>query len=216
MKTFKASFPVLCGYIPVGMAFGFLFCQLGFPWYFASLMSFLTEAASAQFMALPLLENHYSLTKLTLVVLIINSRHLFYGLSLLKRYHTSWWKRLYLIWGLTDETYSIVTSHPEEDVSFCLKLTALNHLYWVIGTTLGALIGSAVQFQIPGIEFMLTALFVVLAIEQAMRVKAAAPFIIALIWAVLAAKYVPGQMLIVAIALSAFSLVILQKVRRTA
>lgn len=195
------------------MAFGFLFCQLGYGWYYAPLMSLFSEAASAQFLALPLLSEKVNLLELTLMALLINLRHVFYGLSLLRRYSQPLWQRIYLIFGLTDETYSIVTSTPEQehDTRFCLMLTALNHSYWVIGTAIGAAIGSRVKIHIPGIEFMLTCLFVVLVIEQALRIRKRAPFIIALVCALLAGFFFPGQMLFIAILLSAMLLIIHQK-----
>ena len=102
-RAFRDSLPVMFGYVPLGMAFGVLFQNLGYSWYFATLMSVFVFAGAAQFMAIGLLAAHAPLLEVAIATFIINSRHMFFGLSLLRRYHARGLKKFYLIFGLTDE-----------------------------------------------------------------------------------------------------------------
>ncbi|WP_372882106.1 AzlC family ABC transporter permease [Psychromonas sp.] len=183
LTAFKATFPVLFGYIPMGMAFGILFNELGFHWIYATLMATVIYAGAGQFMAVGLLANHAGLMEVAITTLLLNSRHLFYGISLINKFKTRWWRKFYLIFGLTDETYSLLTgTHPPEDkekTDFYLLITAFNHSYWVIGSTLGAILGANISVDTTGLEFTLPALFMVLAIEQYKSVRESRPFIMA-------------------------------------
>lgn len=197
--------PVMFGYVPLGMAFGLLFQDLGYAWYYASLMALIVFAGAAQFMAVGLLLAHAGLLEIAVSTFILNSRHLFFGLSVMHRYRTTGVKKLYLIFGLTDETYSLVTSTrapagiPESD--YYLAITALNHLYWVIGCSLGALAGANLELDTTGMDFALTALFLVLVIEQWKQVRDPFPFVIAACFSLLAISLFSEQMLLVAIGL---------------
>ena len=166
----RASLPVLFGYVPLGIAFGLLFDSLGHPWYFATLMGLLVFAGAAQFLAVGLLAAHAGLLEVAITTFLLNSRHLFFGLSLLTRFRVGGWRKLYLVFGLTDETYSLLTGTRPPDgvprVSYDLWVTGLNQLWWVSGCTLGALLGQAVAFDTTGLDFTLTALFAVLVLEQ--------------------------------------------------
>ncbi|MGB5444125.1 MAG: AzlC family ABC transporter permease [Psychromonas sp.] len=183
LTAFKTTFPVLFGYIPMGMAFGILFNELGFHWIYATLMATVIYAGAGQFMAVGLLANHAGLVEVAITTLMLNSRHLFYGISLINKFKTRWWRKFYLIFGLTDETYSLLTGTrpPEnkEKTDFYLLITALNHSYWVIGSTLGAILGANINVDTTGLEFTLPALFMVLAIEQYKSVRESRPFIMA-------------------------------------
>lgn len=170
--AFKTSLPVLFGYLPLGMAYGVVFTsQLDFPWWVAPLMSVLVYAGAAQLLAISLLLAMTHLLEVFLAVLVLNARHIFYGLSLLDHFRGSGWRKPYLIFGLTDETYVLLTSRPrtadratEQRLDF--TITAFNHSYWVLGSALGAWLGAYWMPQIQGIEFVLVALFIVLCIEQ--------------------------------------------------
>lgn len=168
----QLTLPIMFGYIPLGMAFGVLFVtQLDYPWWGATLMSLTVFAGAAQLLSVGLLAAGAGLLEVFVAMFVINARHLFYGLSLLGRFRGAGWRKLYLIFGLTDETYSLLTSRPRsEDLSQEQKndfrITLFNQGYWVIGSTLGAWLGRAVQFDSTGIEFALVALFIVLTIEQ--------------------------------------------------
>jgi 4-azaleucine resistance transporter AzlC len=203
------SLPVFFGYVPMGMAFGLLLESQGFPWFWATLMGLVIFAGAAQFLAVGLLASNAGLVEVGVTTLLLNSRHIFYGLSMLSRYQFGGWQKQYLIFGLTDETYSILSSRirqfssPQEQRSYQLWVTGLNHSYWVTGCTLGALIGSMVHFNTAGLEFTLPALFMVLVIEQYKTTRKWFPFIIALISAALALiLFSKSSMLLVSIILT--------------
>lgn len=170
--VFRLTLPILFGYLPLGMAFGVLFTtQLDYPWWIAPLMGVVIYAGAGQILAVSLLAANAGLAEVAVAMFVLNARHLFYGLSLLGQFRGAGWRKGYLIFGLTDETYSLLTSRPrgtdkhhEQQVDF--RITAFNQAYWVAGCTLGALLGEMVAFNSTGIEFALVALFIVLTIEQ--------------------------------------------------
>ncbi len=183
--VFKATLPVLFGYVPLGMAFGVLFSDLGYHWLFATAMGVFIFAGAAQFLAVGLLANQAGLLEIFITTFLLNSRHLFYGISLISRMKAKGWRRFYLIFGLTDETFSLLTStHAPEGVDeteYQLRVTLFNQGYWVLGCTLGAWLGGQISFSTAGIEFVLPALFMVLAIEQYRHLRHAAPFVMAIV-----------------------------------
>jgi Predicted branched-chain amino acid permease (azaleucine resistance) len=173
-KALKAAFPftipVLTGYLFLGMAFGILLQSKGYHFGWAIFMSIIIYAGSMQFAAIGLLAAGASIFYAITLTLMINARHLFYGLSLLEKYKR-WGKiKLYLIFALTDETYSLVTgTTPPLDIDekwFYFFISLLDHIYWITGATLGAIIGSLLPTTPKGIDFVMTALFVVIFIEQ--------------------------------------------------
>lgn len=171
-SAFQLTLPILFGYLPLGMAFGVLFStQLNFPWWGAPLMGVLIYAGAGQILAVSLLAANAGLLEVFVAMFVLNARHLFYGLSLLGQFRGAGWRKPYLIFGLTDETYSVLTSRKRStdtrrEQSVDLKITAFNQCYWVVGCTIGALLGENVAFDSTGIEFALVALFIVLTIEQ--------------------------------------------------
>ncbi|MCB1856647.1 MAG: AzlC family ABC transporter permease [Gammaproteobacteria bacterium] len=210
--AWRASLPVMFGYVPLGMAFGILFQDLGYPWYLATLMGLLVYAGAAQFMAVGLLAAHAGLIEIAVSTFALNLRHVFFGLSMLDRYRCSGLKKLYLIFGLTDETYSLATSATPpvagDPSDYYFAITALNQSYWVVGCTLGAITGSAVEFDSTGMEFALTALFLVLLLEQWKAVRTVFPFLVAASCGLIALIYFKTQMLLVSISLSLILLVL--------
>ncbi len=210
-SVIKSTLPVLFGYIPLGMAFGILFQDLGYPWYLATLMALFVYAGAAQFMIIGLLTAGAGLTEVAISTFLINSRHMFYGLSMLTQYGHWSLGKLYLAFGLTDETYSLLTTITPKDAAkkrqYFLTITLLNHSYWIAGCTFGALLGGAVEFNTQGLEFTLTALFVVLVIEQWKKIQELTPFVIALISAAVALLIATEQMLLTSIVLSVALLV---------
>ncbi|WP_310695856.1 AzlC family ABC transporter permease [Marinospirillum sp.] len=172
VNAFKLSLPVLFGYVPLGMAFGVVFStQLDYAWWFAPLMGVLVYAGAGQLLAVSLLLTHTGLLEVFIAMLVLNARHLFYGLSLLDAFQGAGWRKPYLIFGLTDETYSLLTSRArtsnkaqEQKTDFLITL--FNQSYWVLGCALGAWLGHTLIFDATGIEFALVALFIVLCIEQ--------------------------------------------------
>jgi 4-azaleucine resistance transporter AzlC len=185
--AFKASIPVLLGYVTIGFAFGLLLVKSGQPWWLAPLMSVIVYAGAAQFMAVGLLAAGTSIAEMAVLVFVINARHMVYGLSLLDRYAACRRWKAYLIYALTDETYGILTtieppagaSSDRGRESFYAAVSALDQSYWVLGSAVGALIGGAIPFDTRGIDFALTALFIVLLVEQMRSVRKAAPYIVA-------------------------------------
>lgn len=168
--AFRTAIPVMLGYVPLGMAFGVLFAELGYHWLYAGLMGVLVFAGTAQFLAVGLLANSAGLVEVFAATLLLNIRHMFYGLSLLNRFPKAGWRRWYMIFGLTDETYSLLTSSKvpdgEDPVQFKFLITLFNQASWVLGCTIGGWLGSQINFSTAGIEFVLPALFLVLVIEQ--------------------------------------------------
>ncbi len=190
-EALRQTLPVMFGYIPLGAAFGVLFTQLPLSPWLGLLMSVIILAGAGQFLAVALLSAGAGVTEVAVATLLLNSRHLFYGLSLLERFREAGIAKLYLIFGLTDETYSLLSSLPRSgerddkaarrnDQRLMLRITALNQLWWVLGTALGLAAGQ-LTFDSSGIEFALTALFVVLGIEQWYALRERWPFLLGLV-----------------------------------
>lgn len=168
--SLKMTFPILCGYIVLGAAFGLLLQQAGYSFVWAFFISVVVYAGSMQFLLVSLLSSGSSLLYVALMTLSLNSRHIFYGLSYLDKFKKMGVFYPYMIFSLTDETYSLLCSIKvpedldENKVYICIS--GLNHLYWIFGSVLGGLVGNFVPSGITGIEFAMTALFVVILIEQ--------------------------------------------------
>ncbi len=195
--------PVAMGYIPLGAVFGFLFVQAGGHWSLAWLSSLLVYAGAAQYMMIPMLAAGMPLATIALATLVINLRHVFYGLSLLERLPRGRLLRAYLAFTLTDETYSILTTLPASTPTRQMALLALlNHGWWMLGTALGALVGSQARLTLAGLDFVLAALFAVLTVEQWRSRRQATPVWVALAAYALAYPVAPQHALLLAIALS--------------
>ena len=181
-RAVKLTLPVFCGYIVLGIAFGATLAQAGYGPVWALAISTLVYAGSLQFVMVPFLAGGTSLIAVALTALMVNARHLFYGISMLQKYEGLGWKRLYLIYGMCDESFSInCTVTPPEGVDrgwFMFFVTLLNQIYWVSGATLGALLGLVLHFNTEGIEFIMTALFVVMFLDQWEKAKDHRPALI--------------------------------------
>lgn len=168
-KAFPHTVPVLAGYLFIGLAFGVMFAEKGYSFLWAILVSTVVYAGSGQYLAVNFFVPGFSLVQAAFLTLMVNVRHVFYGLSLVDRYNRFGRKRWYLIFGMTDETYSLVctTNVPEgvDEEKFLLAITALDQLYWVVGSAIGAVAVSMIDFNSQGIEFAMTALFLVIFIE---------------------------------------------------
>lgn len=168
--AFRASLPVMAGYVVLGMGFGILMYSHGYAWYWAALMSLLIYAGSMQYVAVDLFFTGASLLTCALMTLVVNARHLFYGLSMLAKYKDMGKVKPYLIFALTDETFSLVCdARIPKGISrkgYYVLVSLLNQSYWIIGSILGAFLGTAISFDSAGVEFSMTALFTVTMIEH--------------------------------------------------
>ncbi|WP_050183738.1 azaleucine resistance protein AzlC [Domibacillus robiginosus] len=169
------TIPIFAGFLFLGIAYGIYMNSLGFSAVYPILMSLFIFAGSMEFVAANLLLAGFNPMNALFLTLMVNARHLFYGLSMLDRYKGTGKKKFYLIYGLCDESFSInytVDAPKEIDKGwFMFFVTLLNQLYWVMGAAIGGVFGSLVQFNTEGLEFVMTALFVVIFIEQWMKEK---------------------------------------------
>lgn len=182
--AFRDTIPVLTGYLFLGMGFGILLQETGYGIGWAFCMALFMLAGSGQYLAVSLLSGGASLIYTAVATLLVNARHIFYGISMLDTYNSAGKEKPYLIFGLTDETYSLVTQNqPSEGMSrhtYCLVVTALDHFYWVCGCVIGNVAGALIPISFEGIEFVLTALFVTMFTEQWLTHKNHGPALIGL------------------------------------
>ena len=173
-KAFRAALPytipICIGFLFLGISYGFFMHSKGFSFLYPVLMSLFIFAGSMEFVTVNLLLTAFNPLSAFLLALMVNARHLFYGISMLDKYKNTGLKKPYLIYGMCDESFSInCTVTPPADVDkgwFMLFVTLLNQIYWVAGAALGSLLGSVICFDTTGIEFVMTALFVVMFINQ--------------------------------------------------
>jgi 4-azaleucine resistance transporter AzlC len=168
--AFPHTIPILMGFLFLGIAFGILLSSKGYTLGWALLMSIFIFAGSMQFVAIDLLTQSFNPINAFFLTLLVNARHLFYGISMLSKYRNTGKKKAYLIFGLIDESFSILCStEPPAGVDrgwFMFFVTLFNHIYWVAASAMGALLGSLFTFNSQGIEFVMTALFIVIFINQ--------------------------------------------------
>jgi len=168
--TFLDTVPVMTGYVFLGFGFGILLHQNGYGVWWAAAMSLFIYAGSMQYVAVSLLSGGIGLLTAALTTFVVNARHLFYGISMVDAYKGSGKKKPYLIFALTDETYSLVSrAQCPQGISkhgYCFLVSLFNHAYWVCGSVLGSLAGSLIPINYEGIDFVLTALFVTIFVEQ--------------------------------------------------
>jgi 4-azaleucine resistance transporter AzlC len=205
----RYSVPVLLGYLAIGVAFGLLIAGAGYPWWLALVMSIVMYAGAGQYIAVGLFASGAALWEALLIQLVVNARHMAYGISMLKRFRKAGPRKYYLIFALTDETFALLSSLPEPGEGpatdgvpgvsperrelFMFYVALLDHSYWVAGSVIGAVAGSLIPFSTEGIGFALTALFVVLMIEQMFRVKEPGVFIVSALAAALTAVFLPAR-----------------------
>ena len=187
-KAFPLTIPVLVGYIFLGFGFGVLLAKAGYNFLLAPFSAMTVYSGSLQYAEVDLLKSEFSVLSAIVMTIAVNIRHVFYGLSLIKQYKGMGDYKFYCIFGLTDETYSLVVSQKvPEDVDkrkFYFFITLLNHIYWIAGCTLGGIFGQFIPFNSKGIEFVMTALFVVIFVEQWESTKNHLPAIIGLVCSV--------------------------------
>jgi 4-azaleucine resistance transporter AzlC len=178
-KALKAAFPytipIFAGFWFLGLAYGIYMNVSGFSFVYPMIMSLIIFGGSLEFVAVEMLLSPFAPVQVLVMTLLIQARHLFYGISMLDKFKDMGWKKFYLIFGMCDETFSInYTAQIPEDVDrgwFMFFVTLLNHLYWVSGATIGGLVGSLIHFNTDGISFVMTSMFVVIFMEQWMKEK---------------------------------------------
>ncbi|MBR3167863.1 MAG: AzlC family ABC transporter permease [Erysipelotrichaceae bacterium] len=183
--TFRKTSPVLTGYFFLGIGFGILLKQIGYGLFECLLMSVLIFSGSMQYAAIGLLSAHVSLASAFLTTLMVNARYLFYALSLVDRYRTvDKKKKPYLIHAIVDEAYALIFENDSPvgvlNEDYWLAVSLYGHLYWIFSTLLGVVIGTLFSFQIKGIDFVMTALFVTIFTDQWMKNKDHLPALIGL------------------------------------
>ena len=182
-KAFIDTIPVLTGYLVLGFGFGIVLKANGYGILMAFVMSLMIYAGSMQYVTIGLLTSGASLITVALTTLMVNARHLFYGISMIDKYKNTGKRKPYLIFALTDETYSLVCNDTsdvpaEKRKDYYLLVSLFNQIYWIAGSLLGAAVGSVVKFNSEGIDFALTALFLTVFIEQWLSTKKHAPAMI--------------------------------------
>lgn len=185
------SFPVMVGYVFLGFAFGLLCQNGGYSWWWALLISMVVYAGSMQFVLLTFFHAGFSLVEACMVTLSVNARQIFYGISFLKDFQEMGKKKWYMIFSLTDETYSLLCAIPDKNEPHGKQLmffvSFFDQLYWIAGSVLGAVLGSVLSFDSTGIDFAMTALFTVIFVEQWLASKNHVPVYVALLCIIVSA-----------------------------
>lgn len=185
-ETIKAAFikslPVFAGYIVLGIGFGVLLAKAGYGLLWAFVMSVTMYAGTMQYVAVSLLSGGASLISTAITALLVQARHLFYGISMIDKYKGAGWKKIYLAFSLTDETYSLLCDGHSPEGSdphwYRFLVSLFNHSYWIMGCLIGNFIGTNVPFNSKGIEFAMTSIFVTVFVEQWKSTKNHLPAII--------------------------------------
>ena len=168
--AFPHTVPVLMGYLSIGVVFGWMLSAAGFHPLWSAVMSVTIYAGSGQYLGVELLSKAAPLADAAFLTLILNFRHLVYGLSMLEKFRDMGWRKLYMIFSLSDETYALLAGvSPPDGVDsrdFYFSIAALDQLYWIAGSVIGAVAGTLITVNTEGIDFAMTALFLVIAVEQ--------------------------------------------------
>lgn len=182
--AFPPTIPILTGFLFLGITYGIYMKVSGFGLLHTLVMSIAVYAGSMQFVAVDLLQNGFRPADALLLTLMMGARHLFYGLSMLDRFRGTGWRKPYLIFGMCDESFSVIyTAEPPQGVDrswFMFFVTLLNQLYWVAGSVLGSLTGGLLAFNTEGLDFVMTAMFVVILLEQLRKGKNRLPALLGL------------------------------------
>lgn len=216
LHAFKVSIPVFFGYIAIGIPFGLMLTSEGYPWWLAPLMSIVMYAGAGQYVAVGLFASGASIGAALLTMIMVNIRHIVYGLSLIEplKAYKQW--KLPIIFLLTDETYAVLTSIQEPaNVNrgmFFTLIALLHYSYWILGSIIGAVAGSFIPISFEGVDFALTSLFIVLLLDQLKKTKSALAPSIGFVVSLLSLFILgPSRMLLSAIAFGIALIILLQK-----
>ena len=214
-RAFLASVPVMAGYLVLGTAYGILLADKGYSLVWGLAQSLLIFAGSMQFVGINLLAGGASLVSAAVMTLLVNARHLFYGFTMLEKYRSTGKMKPYLIFGLTDETFALVVNDAPAGVDrnlYFFLVTLFDQCWWVTGTLIGCLAGSAMSFNTEGIDFAMTALFVVIFTEQLLQAEDYVPAVTGVAASLLSLllfgpdRFLIPAMLAITAVLSAYSL----------
>ena len=201
-EGFKKSIPVAMGYLPAGIAFGVLAQVAGLPMWAVMMLSIVLYAGAAQYACLPMLSAGLPIGNIATNIAAINLRHVFYGMPLLPYLPKQKLAKTYCLFALTDETFSVITSLPNESKSaLILPISLFNQSWWVLASAMGVLIGSALSDLVPHLDFALVCLFAILAYEQFQSIKRYFPIGVAIISLAIAALFTTQWLLLVAISI---------------
>ena len=215
-KAFTATIPVMTGYLVLAIGFGILLKTKGYGVGWSIAMSGFIYAGSMQYLAIDLLCGGAGLLTTAVTTLMVNARHLFYGISMVERYQNTGKKKPYLIFALTDETYSLVCSEEsvkgiKEPKEYYFLVSLFNQSYWVLGSIIGSLLGNIIPFNVEGIDFALTALFVTIFVEQWLTAKSHVPALIGVISSVVCLVIFGADSFLIPAMIFIVALLILQK-----
>ncbi|MBR1531821.1 MAG: AzlC family ABC transporter permease [Eubacterium sp.] len=173
--AFPKTLPIFAGFWFLGLSYGIYMNVSGFSFVYPMLMSLTIFGGSLEFVAVAMLLSPFAPVQTFIMTLMIQARHLFYGISMLEKYKDTGWKKVYLIFGMCDESFSInYSTEVPEDIDkgwFMFFVTLLNHMYWFTGSTIGGILGSLITFNTEGISFVMTAMFVVIFLDQWLKEK---------------------------------------------
>jgi len=182
--AFPATVPVLMGYLAIGMAFGLMLQGIGYNFIWAFFMSLTIYAGSGQYLGVELLSTGAALVNVAVMTFILNFRHLVYGLSMLEKFKGMGFKKFYMIFSLTDETYALLASARlpggVDPHAYYFAIALLDHCYWIVGSVIGSVAGALLHFNTEGVEFAMTALFLVIAVNQWQTYKEHLPALLGL------------------------------------
>lgn len=183
IKTvFIRTLPIMTGYVFLGIGFGVLLQKAGYGWVWALVMAISMYSGTMQYLGVDLLSSGASVITAAVMALVVNARYIFYGIPMIDRFKGAGWKKPMLIFGLTDENFALLcsTEAPEgsDDHLYCFLVSVFDQAYWIIGCVLGVLLGSAMRFNTQGIEFIMTALFVTIFVDQWRETKNHIPAIL--------------------------------------
>ena len=214
--SFQRSIPILIGFFPLGVAYGILMAQAGYNFVWTGFTSMIVYAGSLQYLMVDFLTSDMSMSAIVLAAILLNSRHLFYGLSFIEKFRQfGAWKYL-MIFGMSDESYSLQCAYQDRDdvdeLSVRVLSTVFCYSYWVVSCILGGIAGSLISnFNTTGLDFVLTAVFVVITIEQLKSAKSRMPFVIAALSSVVCIVVIgPANFLLPSLIITVVALLVLQ------
>ncbi|MGE6245003.1 AzlC family ABC transporter permease [Psychrobacter proteolyticus] len=208
-EGFKKSLPVAMGYLPAGIAFGVLAQVAGIPIWATIMLSIVLYAGAAQYACLPMLSAGLPIGNIATNIAAINLRHVFYGMPLLQYLPKNKLAKTYCLFALTDETFSIMTSLPNESRrALILPISLFNQSWWVLASTVGVMIGSTLSDLVPNLDFALVCLFAILAYEQFQSIKRYFPIGIAVLSLIIASLFTSDWLLLVAITICMFMILV--------